>query len=131
MKLSILGFSLLAAVVSIHATASAIGVVDLEKLEASSVSVARLKQLANSAQQKKLGKVLPLNAEYSEALEASLSEFRLQTPIVIADLARAKKLDVVLDVKIAKHKKLLGVDLTSEVLSIIDQKTKTIQWVAP
>jgi hypothetical protein len=122
---------LLSTFLSFHLAASTIGVVDVNRLETASTSVARLKQLAAAAQQKKLGKVAPLNAEYSEALEAALSEFRRQTPIVIAQLARAKKLDVVLDAAIAKQKKLTGIDLTNEALQIIDQKTKAIQWIAP
>jgi Skp family chaperone for outer membrane proteins len=106
-------------------------ITDSAKVEANSSVVARLRAEALSAQKKKTGKAAPLNGEYAEALEMSLSDLRVALPEVIAAIAKAKAADVVLEPEVAKKFALTGVDITAEVTKAIDARSAKIRFLAP
>jgi hypothetical protein len=106
-------------------------IADSAKVEANSTVVARLKAEALSAQKKKTGKTAPLNAEYAEALEMSLSDLRVALPKVVAEIAKARAADVVLEPEMAKKFGLTGVDITAELTKAIDLRSAKIRFLAP
>lgn len=113
------------------AQASAIILVDSIKAEAQSVVFARLKAEAAAAQLKRTGKAAPLNAQYQEALESSLSEWRGALPDAVAQVAIASKADVAIEPSTAKLKGLQGTDLTAQVVKALDVQFAKLKFVSP
>lgn len=113
------------------AQASVIILVDSVKAEAQSVVFARLKTEAAAAQLKKTGKAAPLNAQFQEALEASLSEWRSALPEAVAQVAVANKADVAIEPSVAKLKGLQGTDLTAQVVKALDAQFAKLKFVSP
>ena len=124
----VIGASLSAALS--HA-ANLVLIADSANIEARSTVVARLKTEALAAQQKKTNKAGPLNAEYAEALELSLSDLRVALPEVIAGIAKLKGADVVLEPSIAKKFALVGVDISAEVAQALDIRAAKSRFLAP
>ncbi len=106
-------------------------IADSANIEARSTVVARLKAEASAAQLKKTNKAGPLNAEYTEALELSLSDLRVALPEVIEGIAKAKGADVVLEPSIAKKFALVGVDVSAEVAQALDIRASKSRFLAP
>ena len=116
---------------SLSHAANLILIADSVNIEARSTVVARLKAEALAAQQKKTNAVGPLNAEYAEALELSLSDLRIALPQVIEDIAKSKGADVVLEPSIATKLALVGVDISAEVVQALDIRSAKIRFLAP
>lgn len=116
---------------SLSHAANLVLIADSANIEARSAVVARLKTEALAAQLKKTNKAEPLNAEYGEALELSLSDLRVALPEVIADLAKLKGADVVLEPAIAKKFALVGVDISAEVAQALDIRAAKSRFLAP
>ena len=105
-------------------------IADSAKIEASSAVVARLRAQAQSSMQKRHGKT-QLDAEHSEALELSLSDLRAALPEVVAQIAKAKAADVVLEPAIAKQFGLQGIDISEEVKIALDKRSEKLGFIAP
>lgn len=116
---------------SLSHAANLILIADSANIEARSTVVARLKAEALAAQQKKTNIAGPLNAEYAEALELSLSDLRIALPQVIEDIAKSKGADVVLEPSIATKLALVGVDISAEVVQALDIRSAKIRFLAP
>lgn len=118
-------------VASLSHAANLILIADSANIEARSTVVARLKAEALAAQQKKTNIAGPLNAEYAEALELSLSDLRIALPEVIEGIAKAKGADVVLEPSIAAKLALAGVDISAEVVQALDIRSAKMRFLAP
>ena len=105
-------------------------IADSAKIEASSTVVARLRAEAAASMQKRHGKT-QLDAEHSEALELSLSDLRVALPEVVAEIAKAKAADVVLEPAIAKQFGLQGLDISDEVKVALDKRSAKLGFIAP
>jgi predicted Zn-dependent protease len=112
-------------------SAAEIVLLDSAVAERSSKVYARLKQEAAAAQQKRTGKSAPLNAEFAEALEMAISNWRAALPEASAEVARAQKADLVLEVEVAKRYGLSGADVTAQIQAVLDQKFAGEKFVAP
>ena len=106
-------------------------IADSANIETLSKVVARLKTEALAAQQKKTNKAGPLNAEYAEALESSLSDLRVALPQVIENIAKTKGADVVLEPAIAAKFALLGENISAEVARELDARSAKLRFLAP
>lgn len=113
------------------ANASVIILVDSAKAEAQSAVFARLKSEAAAAQQKSTGKAAPLNAQFQEALEQSLSEWRSALQDAVAGVAIAINADIAIEPSIAKLKGLQGTDRTAEVVKALDAQFAKLKFAAP
>jgi hypothetical protein len=113
------------------AQASVIILVDSAKAEVQSAVFARLKAEAAAAQLKKTGKAAPLNAQFQEALEGSLSEWRSALSEAVAQVAVANKADVAIEPSVAKLKGLQGTDLTAQVVKALDAQFAKLKFVSP
>ena len=116
---------------SLSHAANLILIADSVNIEARSTVVARLKAEALAAQQKKTNAVGPLNAEYAEALELSLSDLRIALPEVIEGIAKSKGADIVLEPSIAAKLSLVGVDISAEVVQALDIRSAKMRFLAP
>ena len=116
---------------SLSHAANLVLIADSANIEARSAVVARLKTEALAAQQKKTNNAGPLNAEYAEALELSLSDLRVALPEVIEGIAKSKGADVVLEPSIAKKFALVGVDVSAEVAQALDIRSAKSRFLAP
>ena len=105
-------------------------IADSAKIEASSSVVARLRAQAQASMQKRHGKT-QLDAEHSEALELSLSDLRVALPEVVAEIAKAKAADVVLEPSVAKQFGLQGIDISVEVQVALDKRSAKLGFIAP
>ncbi len=113
------------------ANASVILLVDSAKAEAQSVVFARLKSEAAATQQKQTGKAAPLNAQFQEALEQSLSEWRSALEDAVAKVAIANTADIVIEPSTAKLKGLQGTDRTADVVIVLDLQFAKLKFAAP
>jgi len=113
------------------AQASNIILVDSAKAEAQSAVFNRLKIEAAAAQLKKTGKAAPLNAQYQEALELSLSDWRSALPDAVAQIAIATKADVAIEPSIAKLNGLQGTDRTADVVKALDVQFSKLKFISP
>jgi len=113
------------------APSSAIILVDSAKAEAQSMVFARLKTEAAAAQLKNTGKAAPLNAQYQEALELSLSDWRSALPDAVAQIAIATKADIAIEPSIAKLKGLRGTDRTADVVKRLDLQFSKAKFISP
>lgn len=106
-------------------------IADSAKIETLSKVVARLKAEALAAQQKKTNKAAPLNAEYAEALEFSLSDLRVALPQVIENIAKAKGADVVIEPDIAVKFALVGENISAEAARALDVRSAKLKFLVP
>lgn len=106
-------------------------IADSANIEARSEVVARLRAEATAAQIKKTNTAGPLNSEYAEALELSLSDLRVALPEVIEGIAKLKGADLVLEPSIAKKFALVGVDISAEVAHALDIRSAKTRFLAP
>jgi predicted Zn-dependent protease len=113
------------------ANASVILLIDSAKAEAQSVVFARLKSEAGAAQQKQTGKAAPLNVQFQEALEQSLSEWRSALEDAVAKVAIANKADIAIEPSTAKLKGLQGTDRTADVVKVLDLQFAKLKFAAP
>ena len=131
--LSIIFLSAISAclLVSVCQAENMILIADSAKIETLSKVVARLKSEALAAQQKKTNKAAPLNAEYAEALEFSLSDLRAALPQVIESIAKAKGADVVIEPDIAVKYALVGENISAEAARALDVRSAKLKFLAP
>ena len=117
--------------VSVCQAGNLILIADSAKIETLSKVVARLKAAALAAQQKKTSKPAPLNAEYAEALESSLSDLRVALPQVLESIAKAKGADVVIEPDIALKFALVGENISAEAARALDVRSAKLTFLAP
>lgn len=117
--------------VSVCQAGNLILIADSANIETLSKVVARLKAEALAAQQKKTNKAGPLNAEYAEALELSLSDLRVALPQVIESIAKTKGADVVIEPAIATKFALVGENISAEVARALDVRSAKLRFLAP
>lgn len=106
-------------------------IADSANIETLSKVVARLKAEALAAQLKKTKKAAPLNAEYAEALESSLSDLRVALPQVVESIAKLKGADVVVEPDIAVKLALVGENISAEVARALDARSANLKFLAP
>lgn len=112
--------------------ATAVLLVDSMQVERQSKVVSRLRADAIAAQQKATGTSADkLNPAYAEALEMSLSELRSALGEVVAEKAKARKADIVIEPEVAKRLGVGGVDLTAEIAAALDARFANLSFVAP
>jgi hypothetical protein len=111
--------------------ANSVLIVDPTLVEAKSAVVARVTAQAGAMQLKKTGKAAPLNAQYAEALEATLSDFRAGLPKAVAELAVARKADIVVEASVAKLRGIVAPDISADVAAALDKKLIKLAFIAP
>ena len=129
-KISV-AFSAIWLFVSVSYAGNLVLIADSAKIETLSKVVARLKTEALTAQLKKTNKAAPLNSEYAEALESSLSDLRVALPQVIESIAKTKGADAVIEPAIAQKFALLGEDISVEVARVLDTRSAKLKFLAP
>lgn len=106
--------------------------VDSVKVERQSKVVSRLQTEAITAQRKATGNNSEkLNSAYAEALEMSLSELRSALIEVVAEKAKLRKADLVIEPEVAKRLGITGADMTDDIVAALDTRFANLRFVAP
>jgi hypothetical protein len=106
-------------------------IVDSQKAEAQSKVMARLLREAHLAQKASGQASNTLDAKHQEALELSQSAWRQAMKEAAAQVAKAKKADVVIEPAVAQRYKITAPDATAAVVLWLDQRFASAKFIKP